>query len=226
MVICRQPQEAAIADAPRYSLIARHYEACLAEHGDTAKGVDWPDPHEARLRYDVMLSMLPPPGATRPSLLDLGCGAGHMLAHMQEVGSWAHVAYHGADLSPVFIELCRTKFPGLPFVATDAIASPESLPMVDYTVLNGVFTVKRELEFEEMWGFVRQLLRAAWSRTRTALAFNVMSTQVDWERTDLFHMPMDLLGAFLKSELSRHFHIRHDYGLYEYTCFVYRAPRR
>jgi hypothetical protein len=149
-----------------------------------------------------------------------------MLEHMRRVGKWSHIDYHGADLSPVFIDLCRSKFPDTPFVATDAIAAPQSLPMVNFTVLNGVFTVKRELEFEEMWGFVRQLLRAAWSRTHTALAFNVMSTQVDWERPDLFHMPMDLLGSFLKSDLSRHFHFRHDYGLYEYTCTVYRAPRR
>ncbi|HCH65700.1 MAG TPA: SAM-dependent methyltransferase, partial [Deltaproteobacteria bacterium] len=32
--------------------------------------------------------------------------------------------------------------------------------------------------------------------------------------------------TFLTAELSRHFCIRHDYGLYEYTCTVYRAPRR
>ncbi|HCH65841.1 MAG TPA: SAM-dependent methyltransferase, partial [Deltaproteobacteria bacterium] len=139
--------------------------------------MDWPNEVDARLRYDVMLDMMPPAGPERVTLADLGCGAGHMLTHMREAGLWPHVGYHGVDLSPVFIALCRAKFPGVPFLVADAIATPESLPMVDFTILNGVFTVKRALEFEEMWGFVRQLLVAAWSRTRHALSFNVMSKQ-------------------------------------------------
>jgi hypothetical protein len=47
---------------------------------------------------------------------------------------------------------------------------------------------------------------------------------VDWERDDLFHLPMDILADFLSREVSRHFAIRADYGLYEYTVHVYREP--
>lgn len=54
------------------------------------------------------------------------------------------------------------------------------------------------------------------------MAFNVMSKNVDWEREDLFHMPLDELSAFLTSSISRNFIIRNDYGLYEYTVYVYR----
>ena len=43
-------------------------------------------------------------------------------------------------------------------------------------------------------------------------------------REDLFHLPMDILASFLAHEISRHFVIRHDYGLYEYTAYVYREP--
>ena len=70
------------------------------------------------------------------------------------------------------------------------------------------------------------MLRRVWPRAREGLAFNVMSKHVDWERDDLFHLSTDLLLAFLKSELSRHVVIRHDYGLYEYTVYVYREPNR
>ena len=48
-----------------------------------------------------------------------------------------------------------------------------------------------------------------------------MSKQVDWERDDLFHLPLDLLADYLTRNLSRHFVIRNDYGLYEYTVYVY-----
>ena len=61
---------------------------------------------------------------------------------------------------------------------------------------------------------------------RRGLAFNVISKHVDWERDDLFHLPCDALIAFLKAELSRHCVVRHDYGLFEYTTYVYREANR
>ena len=41
----------------------------------------------------------------------------------------------------------------------------------------------------------------------------------------MFHVPFELLASFLARDVSRHFLIRHDYGLYEYTAYVYRDPR-
>jgi hypothetical protein len=38
----------------------------------------------------------------------------------------------------------------------------------------------------------------------------------------LFHLPFDTLASFLTSELTRNFVFRNDYGLYEYTAYVYR----
>jgi hypothetical protein len=52
-----------------------------------------------------------------------------------------------------------------------------------------------------------------------------MSHHVDWQRDDLFHLPFDTLAAFLRTEVSRHFLFRADYGLYEYTVYVYREAR-
>jgi len=54
------------------------------------------------------------------------------------------------------------------------------------------------------------------------VAFNVMSKHVDWERDDLFHLPFDTLARYLIASLTRNFVIRSDYGLYEYTTYIYR----
>jgi hypothetical protein len=94
----------------------------------------------------------------------------------------------------------------------------------DYVVMNGVFTEKRELTFDEMFDYFKQVMRVVFPKVRQGLAFNVMSKAVDWERDDLFHLPTDLLIAFLVKELSRHFIIRNDYGLYEYTVYLYKEP--
>jgi hypothetical protein len=51
-----------------------------------------------------------------------------------------------------------------------------------------------------------------------------MSKNVEWEREDLFHVSTDRLLLFLTSELSRHVIMRMDYGLFEYTVYVYKQP--
>ncbi|MEQ9143011.1 MAG: hypothetical protein RLO08_01505 [Parvibaculaceae bacterium] len=58
---------------------------------------------------------------------------------------------------------------------------------------------------------------------RKGVAFNVMSTLVDWEREDLFHWPFDRMVACL-SPLTRHLTMRADYGLREYTVYLRREP--
>jgi hypothetical protein len=66
---------------------------------------------------------------------------------------------------------------------------------------------------------------AAWPLARKGMAFNVMSAQVDWKRDDLFHVPFDTMASLVKARLSRHFHFRQDYGLYEFTTYVYHEAR-
>lgn len=212
-------------DAQAYRVLVDHYEACLAEHGDTHRGVDWPDADDARVRYDVMLDMLDP-ALEAPTLLDLGCGAGHLLEHIRSLGRGSSVRYQGLDLSERFVHLCQQKFPGVPFTCQDILGAPEPSPAADYVIMNGVFTERRSMGFDEMWSFTQRMLLAAWRRTGHAMAFNVMSSHVDWERDDLFHLPVDTLLSFLTHRVSRHVVIRCDYGLYEYTCIVHRQPRR
>jgi SAM-dependent methyltransferase len=209
---------------PRYRELVEHYEACLAAHGDTHRGVDWPNAADAATRYRVMLGLLDHP--SRPAdatLLDFGCGAGHLVDHLRAHGP-ADVRYRGADLSPRFVELCREKFPSLDFRCVDILREPEAVSPADFVVANGVFTEKRSLSWDAMWEHTRRMLVALFSRTRVGLAFNVMSWHVDWQRDDLFHLPCDTLLAFLKAEVSRHVVLRADYGLWEYTAYVYREP--
>jgi len=88
--------------------------------------------------------------------------------------------------------------------------------------MNGVFTEKRGLSFDEMFSYFKELMKKVFSHAKIGIAFNVMSKHVDWERDDLFHLPFDTLASFLTREVSRNFVIRHDYRLYQYTTYVYR----
>lgn len=207
-----------------YQTLIDHYEACLAAHGDTHLGVDWPNARDAETRYRVMLEVMGPPPHGPSSLLDFGCGAAHLCEFLERTGGH-DVEYTGLDASPKFIELCREKFPDHAFHCRDVLADDASLPEADYVIMNGVLTEKRGLAFDDMLAYTERLLVRTFAAARIGMAFNVMSAHVDWERADLFHVPYDMLAALLKRSLSRHFQFRADYGLYEYTTYVYRNAR-
>jgi SAM-dependent methyltransferase len=206
-----------------YLTLIEHYESCLARHGDSHLGVDWPSAEGADVRYRVMLGVIAQPGQ-RTTLLDFGCGAGH-LAEYIDAHQIPGIEYIGLDASQKFVDLSRRKFLTRQFHCIDVLSEDAPLPEVDYVVLNGVLTEKRGMTFEQMQEYAERLLLKVFACARVGMAFNVMSKHVDWERDDLFHMPYDVLASFLKAKLSRHFVFRADYGLYEYTTYVYREPR-
>ena len=206
----------------QYRSLVRHYEACLEKHGDSHLGVDWPNAEDAKLRYRVMLDLIQRSGERPVTLLDFGCGTSGLLDYMREERVEG-VAYSGLDVSPKFIEVARNKYPDVEYFCMDVLDDAGALPNFDYVVMNGVFTEKLALSFETMSELFKQLVGMIFERVDVGLAFNVMTKLVAWERTDLFHMPFDMLAEFLIRDVSRHFLIRSDYGLYEYTAYVYRS---
>ncbi len=202
-------------------------EGYFARHGDSHLGVGWTKTQEeATRRYEMMLGVVDTQGAGDgpTTLLDLGCGLSHLYEHLQRTGrDW--IDYSGCDLSDVFLEQSRAKHPDLPFHQVDILEHPEALPTFDYVVMNGLLTLKGEVAHDVMFDYAKALIVAAFEKSRRGIAFNVMSKQVEWERDDLFHVPFDDLATFLTQEVSRHFTLRHDYGLYEYTTYVFHEPR-
>jgi hypothetical protein len=210
---------------PRYLSIAAHYERCLERHGDTHLGVDWPRAEDVDVRHRVMLDVIRParhPSGDRVHLLDFGCGASHLYEFIKRE-QLQRIEYSGLDISERFIDLSRRKFPENDYWCIDILTAPQdALPRFDYVIMNGVFTEKVDLTFEEMLQFFERTISRVFRIVDVGMAFNVMSKHVDWERDDLFHLPFDTLGNFLTAEVTRNFVIRSDYGLYEYTAYVYR----
>jgi len=206
-----------------YSAIVTHYENCLQKYGDTHLGVDWPKEEDVNIRYKVMLDLVyfKNDPSERWSLLDFGCGASHLYEFIGK-SNYKNLEYSGLDISSKFIDLSKSKYPNNKYYSLDILTSSDLLPTFDYIVMNGVFTEKRELSFDEMFEYFKILLTAVFHKAEKGVAFNVMSKAVEWERWDLFHLPTDLLIDFLTKNLTRNFVIRNDYGLYEYTTYIYK----
>ena len=204
-----------------YLSIVSHYESCLEKYGDTHLGVDWPKSEDADTRHRIMLEVIQPDASGQAKLLDFGCGTSFLYEYILR-NNIPGIEYSGLDLSPKFIQLSRAKFPMNKYYYADILDEGTDIPNFDYIVMNGVFTEKRQLSFDEMFSYFKRAVTKVFNKANVAIAFNVMSKQVAWERDDLFHLPFDSLANFLTSELTRDFVIRNDYGLYEYTTYVYQ----
>ncbi|MRX67917.1 Methyltransferase domain-containing protein [Flavobacterium resistens] len=206
-----------------YNKIIEHYESCLEKHGDTHLGVDWPKKEDALKRYKVMLDILRLDDERKDpaSLLDFGCGTAHLLDYMLE-NKYENFLYSGLDISQKFVDVAKEKYPQRTFYCLDILESNVDIQNFDYIIMNGVFTEKRELSFEDMWDYFTKMISAIYEKCNRGFAFNVMSKNVDWERDDLFHVSHDLLADFLCKNLTRNYIFRNDYGLYEYTVYVFK----
>lgn len=211
----------------KYLEIVSHYESCLEKHGDTNLGVDWPKEKDVDTRHKVMLEVIKKDASRKLTLLDFGCGTSYFYEYIlremkNAISNQIEVIYSGLDLSEKFIQVSRSKFPSNTYYCLDILENSIDLPAFDYVIMNGVFTEKRALSFDEMLVYFESSLQKIFDKAKVGIAFNVMSKQVDWERDELFHLPLDTLTSFLAKNLSRNFIIRNDYGLYEYTTYVYK----
>jgi SAM-dependent methyltransferase len=209
----------------KYKKIVAHYEDCFSKHGDNHLGMDWPNETDALTRYKVMLDVIPFNNKEKTdnpvSLLDFGCGTAHLYSYILD-NKLNNIHYSGLDISETFINTSKNKFPNIDFYCADILDPSNKIPTFDYIVLNGVFTEKRELSFDEMFDYFTKTIKAVYPYANKGIAFNVMSKAVDWERDDLFHLSYDTLADFLTKTFGRTFIFRNDYKLFEYTTYIYK----
>ncbi|MCO7226134.1 bifunctional 2-polyprenyl-6-hydroxyphenol methylase/3-demethylubiquinol 3-O-methyltransferase UbiG [Pleionea sp. CnH1-48] len=203
-----------------YRVLAQHYEECLQRHGASAKGMDWPSEESLNVRFQVMADLLQyfKPG----SLLDVGCGAGLFYDFVKQYEPAQGWQYRGLDISEKMIAAAHQRWDESLFWQQDILQQPLADNSVDVCVMNGVLTEKLSLSYDDMMQFAKAMISACFKASRQGVAFNVMSNQVDWCRPDLFHVSCDELGFWLRKNISPHFIMRQDYGLYEYTVYVYK----
>jgi SAM-dependent methyltransferase len=208
---------------PQY-IISAACEEDLAKYGDSFRGAGYTrSPQEADERYRLMLDVVRE-ADTPLTILDLGCGLGHLLDFIESDSACRHLKYVGLDISAAYLVAAQARHPRHEFILMDVLEADDALSSFDYVVLNGVFNYRGPIGYAEMTRYWERMIMTAYRHCRRGIAFNVMSTLVDWERDDLFHLPFDVMAGFVSKRLSRHFVIRHDYQAYEYTTYVYRRP--
>ena len=199
-------------------------ENLFHEHGDTHKGLGYPKPDGFRERQRVFLDVMrfDPLKPSIPKLLEIGCATGVLLDYYASSGL-GPIEYRGIDLSGAMLTTARIKHPNYEFIEADPFCRPDiwgSHP--DYVIMGSIFTWRPGVSESNMRQYMIDLIKLAFHKCNRGIVFNVMSKHVDWERNDLYHVPFDELACILRKEVSGNYVFRADYGLYEYTTYVYR----
>jgi SAM-dependent methyltransferase len=202
-----------------YKTIFKFYEQCFDKHGDNHLGVDWTKGDDVNKRYKVMLEVIRD-ADKYVSVLDFGCGLSHMYQYILD--NSMNIEYEGLDISEKFVGKSKEKYPLITYYQMDLLDDDSLLPNFDYIIMNGVFTEKLGLCDVQMFDFLCSLIKIVFKHVQVGMAFNVMSPVVDWTCDNLFYLSVDKILRFVCLNLSRNVVIRHDYGLYEYTVYVYK----
>jgi SAM-dependent methyltransferase len=210
---------------PVTSKLRQHYGDAYQAHGATSKGVDWGhDEARLALRYDKMLAVTHappmPPGDAPPSLLDVGCGYAGLLTHAKARG--IALSYTGIEAVGDMLAAARAAHPDARLVEGDVLELNDADASYDYVVCNGILTQKLDTPGLQMDQFAGQLIRKMFSLARVGIAFNVMTTKVNFFANNLYYRnPAELLSWCL-TEVTPSIRIDHSYPLYEYTMYLYR----
>ncbi|MEN9061875.1 class I SAM-dependent methyltransferase [Ponticoccus litoralis] len=201
-------------------ILRTYYDRCLVTHGDTAEGAGWPNEADRQTRFGIMRDLAP--NGAMSDVCDLACGTGAFLEHLVASNA-APKRYLGLDISQAAITAAQAKHGTTLFALHDILHAPTpTAAPFDFVVANGLFTLKATLSQDDMWQFMESCVNRMWNMCRVGIAFNVMSSVVDWQREDLFHVPSDALLRMLYFMAGRRVILRSDYDLYEYTAYVYR----
>jgi SAM-dependent methyltransferase len=196
--------------------VERYYSGRFAEHGATARGVDWNSAESQEIRFAQLARACP---ADRPfTLLDYGCGYGALLPYLRERGF--AVEYTGFDLAPGMLEHARARFAGEP--AARFVGPQDALEPADVVVASGIFNVRLDVDAPSWHAYVTSTVHRLAALSRRAFAFNCLTSYSDPERMrdDLSYGDGPAFFDLAKREIAPSVALLHDYGLWEWTLIV------
>jgi SAM-dependent methyltransferase len=196
--------------------VQRYYSAKIAEHGPTARGVDWNDQTSQELRFEQLLKVC---DLESPfTINDYGCGYGALGGYLEQRG--CSFRYTGFDISERMLEKARELADRSELYRF--VSAEDELELADYTVASGVFNVRLDADDEAWERHVLATLQRLDELSARGFAFNMLTSYSDPDRMrpDLYYADPLRIFDHCKRTFSRWVALLHDYGLYEFTILV------
>ncbi|AVY68056.1 methyltransferase domain-containing protein [Xanthomonas translucens] len=200
--------------------VAGYYSDKLAQHGQTARGVDWNGEDGQALRFAQLCTLIGGDGAF--SVNDLGCGYAALYDYLR--ARHAGVDYAGFDVSADMVAAAATRHAAQPNARFVVAAEPDRI--ADYGMASGIFNVRLGHDPARWQSYVEATLDMLDRTSRTGFAFNCLTSYSDRERMRDHLYYADPCQSFdlCKRRYSRNVALLHDYSLYEFTILVRKTP--
>ncbi len=192
-----------------------HYRNLFSKYGDSAESAQYRDRRSQEKRFEILIEIANIDGS---KILDFGCGTAHLASFLNAKGM--HVDYTGVDIVDELLECAKRKHPEAKFCTLDEALQDT----YDYVFVSGVFNnvmKNNETFYKET---VKQLFHVA----KKGMAFNMMSSYVDYYDPELFYEKPENVFQFIKEEVSPFVTIRNDYQIrdgvipFEFAVYVYK----
>lgn len=198
--------------------VANLYSRSLGEHGLASKSVGWKDEASHRLRFEKLAQVIDLSKAGEGiSVNDLGCGYGAMFNYLHSMPLVRLTRYYGYDVSEEMLAAAKR------FVADRKAEFIQDLRVTheaDYSFVSGTFNVKLKASDEAWTEHIKETLMQLAAMSTRGLAFNALSTYVDWKQESLYYADPFLFFDFCKRNISKYVSLLHDYPLFEWTIIV------
>lgn len=182
-----------------------YYRDLLAKYGPTYQAVDCGSAESHYLRLKTLLKIMEYDSSA--SLLDVGCGYGHLTEYIPIIYPCSH--YHGIDAIPEMVAMAQMLYPLYCFEVGD-IAHPKDEWQADYVLASGLF------QFPSQYG-VRNTIRAMFNLCRKGVACNFLC---DGNVAECIMRPDEVLRMGLK--LTSYVTLRADYLPNDFTLYLYK----
>lgn len=194
-----------------------HYKELLMKFGDSAESAQYSSRESQERRFEILAQVANLNGS---SILDFGCGSGHLAAYLDSKN--VKFSYTGVDVVEEFFDIARAKNPGSRFGVLEDFEHEN----FDYIFISGVFNNKRK----DNRKFYQESLKKLFGMCTKGIAFNLMSTYVDYKDAGLFYESPERVFRFIKQEVTPFVCLRHDYEVkpgvvpFEFAVYAYRVP--
>ena len=200
--------------------VASYYSDKLAEHGETARGVDWNGDESQQLRFHQLAQILRPSSGF--SINDLGCGYGALFDYLQ--ARYQDFSYYGYDVSSDMVRAAISRYDGKPQAQFYVAAGP--LQLADYGIASGIFNVRLKCNPVEWGKYIEATLDVLNQSSRFGFAFNCLTSYSDQDKVKdhLYYASPSALFDLCMQRYSRYVALLHDYALYEFSILVRKTP--
>lgn len=203
--------------------LKKYYKDRFKQHNHSVEAVQHVSTEQQEMRFALLKRNI----ARTDCVVDVGCGFGDMLPYLRRTGFTGK--YIGLDFVDEFIDAAMRKHArdtNSTFFVFDVLGS-DAIPACDVAIQSGIFN--NALPGEQNWIFVTKCLKKMADSSRKSIAFNALSTLVEFQDPDLFYVNPGKIMELCRS-LMPFVSMRQDYLLreggypYELTVYANHTP--